>query len=96
MGGAKLALSRYMMTKIIRENGHLVLEGRETTEELRTALIHLRTHFLSECQRRDLGTPIETLIPDITVLAPAKRGRPARSVRDVELPAIPKGPSLGD
>lgn len=96
MGEAKLALSKNTLIKIIRENGHLALEGNEKIGELRIAVIHLRTHFLSECRHSDLGTPIELLVPDITVLAPAKRVRPARRVQDVDLPAIPRGPSLGD
>lgn len=74
-----MAIAKSMMKFIIVQNGHLRLEGDETSEELRMALIHLRGHFPAECQKPGLGIPIEKLLPDITVLTPAKRGRP-RSV----------------
>jgi hypothetical protein len=73
------------MKMLIRKNGHLVIEGGETAEELRLALIFLRGHFQSECQRPELGIPIETLLPDITVLAPNKKARPARVVQTADI-----------
>lgn len=97
--GPTLAIHISRMKEIIRQNGHLVLEGNETTEELRVALMHLWvTHSSAECHRPDIGIPIEVLIPDLAWLMPAKRGRPRKNVETVELPIkpIPRGPSLGD
>jgi hypothetical protein len=79
--GQTLAIHIARMKKIIRANGHLVLEGDESTEDLRQALIYLCGHFPIECQRPELGTPIGELIPDITWLAPRKVPPKRRSVK---------------
>jgi hypothetical protein len=63
-----LALHKNHMISIIRRNGHLVLEGDETTDDLKLALLYLRPHTIDKCRRYDLGVPIETLIPDISVV----------------------------
>lgn len=80
-----MALRHQTMKMLIRKNGHLVIEGGEKAEELRTALIFLRGHESTECQRLGLGIPIEILMPDITVLAPDKKVRPARHVRTADI-----------
>ena len=56
------------MKTIIRRNGHLRLEGDETTEELAMALTYLR-HDHPTCDMFGAGIPIDMLIPDIGVLA---------------------------
>lgn len=63
-----MAIDKRQMRSIIKRNGHLIQTGEESIEELREALIHLRRHTLMTCQRIHLGTPIEMLLPDITVL----------------------------
>lgn len=79
-----MALRHQTMKMLIRKNGHLVLEGGEKADELRTALIHLRSHEIAECKRPHFGIPIEILMPDITVLAPEKRVR-ARRVQSADI-----------
>jgi hypothetical protein len=64
-----LPVYKNTMKKIILRNGHLTLEGDETTEDLRTALLNLRKHTYSKCHRPGLGTPIESLLPNVSVLA---------------------------
>jgi hypothetical protein len=80
-----LALRHQTMKMIIRKNGHLVLEGGEKAEELRTALIYLRGHESAECKRLSFGIPIEALMPDITVLAPVKKAPRARRVQTADI-----------
>lgn len=72
-----------MMRRYIKANGHLILEGNETKEELRLALLSLRKHTYAECKRPHFGTPIEALIPDISVLAPPSTKK--RVVQTVEI-----------
>lgn len=80
-----MAIHISRMKEIIRKNGHLVLEGDEKTEELRTALIHLWvTHSSAECHRPALGIPIEDLIPDLSWLQRSKVGRPRKRVETVD------------
>lgn len=64
-----MAVNKTHMKTIIRRNGHLRLEGDETIEELRIALLYLRQHTYLRCAYPGMGTPIEALIPDISVLA---------------------------
>lgn len=75
-----MAIHKNSMKAIIMNNGHLSLEGDETTEELRTALLNLRKHTYAICQRPGLGTPIEVLIPDISVIGAVRSTR----IRNVE------------
>lgn len=75
-----LALNKTHMKTIIRRNGHLHIVGDETADELRTALLYLRQHTLNRCAYPMIGTPIEALIPDISVLnARSTRTRNART-----------------
>ena len=73
------------MKTIIRRNGHLVIEGDETTDELRTALLYLRQHIYLKCEYPDKGIPIEALIPDISVLAVRSIRTPNARTRTVDI-----------
>lgn len=64
-----MALTKAHMKTIIRRNGHLEIVGDESIDELRTALTYLRQHTYQRCVYPEMGTPIEALIPDISVLA---------------------------
>jgi hypothetical protein len=70
-----LALTTHYMRMVIRANGHLIMDGSERKEDLRKALLYLRQHTYMKCHRPHLGTPIDSLIPDISVLeeGPIKR-----------------------
>lgn len=72
------------MRKIIEAHGHLVLEGDETKPELIEALQNLRKHTYSECRKPYLGTPIDSLLPDISELM-ERSTRIARPVRNVDM-----------
>jgi hypothetical protein len=73
------------MQKIIRLNGHLVLDGDETTEDLRIALIFLSvSHPPEQCKWPEYVVPIDKLIPDISVLQPGKSTK-SRRVTNVDL-----------
>lgn len=76
-----MALTKAHMKTIILRNGHLGLEGDESIDELRTALMYLRQHTYQKCVYPGMGTPIEALIPDISVLT-AKSTR-SRNVKNV-------------
>lgn len=80
-------LAKRTMQRMIIANGHLVMDGDETTDELRDALIFLSTGH--NCRWPEYGVPIEKLIPDITVLAKSgkKPGRPrkSRTVMNVDI-----------
>jgi len=78
-----LIANRLMLERYIVANGHLVMEGNETTTELREALLYLRQHTYRNCHRPELGTPIEVFTPDISVLVGKSTGRP-RLVRSVD------------
>jgi hypothetical protein len=67
-----------MMRRIIKAHGHLVLTGEETKADLTEALLNLRKHTYMECHKPYLGEPIEALMPDMAMLAPAKRHRVKR------------------
>ena len=56
------------MVTIIKRNGHLQVDGTETTEELNEALQYLRAHTINKCYQPQAGIPIESLIPDASVL----------------------------
>jgi hypothetical protein len=71
------------MKKIIRLNGHLQLEGDESTEELFEALLHMSAHTVNECMRPQYGTPIDALIPDFGVLV--IRATPKRNAVNVDI-----------
>lgn len=76
-----MTVHKRVMQNMIVKNGHLVLEGDETTEELRTALYNLRRHTYANCRRPYLGMPIESLLPDISVLAVrSTRSKSAKTV----------------
>jgi hypothetical protein len=79
-----LSMSVVRMRGIIRVNGHLVMEGNETKQELTEALLNLRKHTYSECQRTGLGTPIDALLPDISELV-ERAMTPRKSVRNVDM-----------
>lgn len=74
---------------MIIANGHLIMEGDETTDELRDALIFLSSGH--NCRWPDYGVPIEKLIPDLRVLAKSssKTGKPrkSRTVTNVDISA---------
>lgn len=53
---------------VIAQNGHLVIDGKETKAELIEALLNLRKHTYTVCKAPGKGTPIEALIPDPRVL----------------------------
>jgi hypothetical protein len=75
LGGLQLALNKTHLKTIIRRNGHLRLEGDETKEELQIALIYLRGHTWVKCRNPYGHTPIESLIPDISVLGGLSTGK---------------------
>jgi hypothetical protein len=79
-----LSMSVVRMRGIIRVNGHLVMEGDESKAELTEALLHLRKHTYDKCQRVGLGTPIDSLLPDIAELTERSMS-PRRSVRNVDM-----------
>jgi hypothetical protein len=83
LGVIQLAVTTRRMMAIITANGHLVLEGDETPQELRIALIHLSRHTIEKCMHPEFGAAIETLIPNISVLAPAPTK--TRSVKNVAI-----------
>jgi len=81
-----LALHKNLMRSIIARNGHLQVVGDETTEELREALYNLRKHTYAKCHHPYTGTPIESLLPDISVLAVrSTRSKSARTVVDIDV-----------
>ncbi len=73
-----LISNRLQLERYILANGHLQLEGDESTVELREALLYLRQHTLSHCQHPELGTPIGVIVPDITELTGTSTGRPKK------------------
>lgn len=73
------------MRAVIRQNGHLVLEGKETKAELLEALRNLRKHTYEMCHRPGLGTPIEALIPDTRALDGSSGRRQNAYVVNVDL-----------
>jgi hypothetical protein len=72
------------MRGIIKAHGHLVLEGDETKAELTEALRNLRHHTYTTCHKPYLGTPIESLLPDISELE-ERFTRTPKSVRNVDM-----------
>lgn len=80
-----MAIHKASMKSIIKRNGHLILEGNESKEDLRIALIYLCGHFRTECHRPELGTPIEELVLDITWLTPDRPARPRKSVKTADI-----------
>jgi hypothetical protein len=80
-----LLANRIMMERYIKANGHLIMDGTESTNELREALLYLRQHTQMHCMRPELGTPIEAFIPDITALTGNATGR-KRPVQNVVTP----------
>lgn len=63
-----MGLNKAHMKTIIKRHNHLVLEGDETTQELRSALFYLREHTWTKCHLENKGIPIESLIPDPAVI----------------------------
>ena len=77
-----MAIDKRTMVNMIKRNGHLVLEGDESTTDLHTALLYLRQHTYMKCHNPGLGDPMEALIPDPSVLAiRSLRSRNVESVR---------------
>lgn len=86
-----MALTRYMMQRLITEDGHLKLEGKETEQDLRYALYNLYCHTWRECRspfppERMIGE----ILPNVDALSPTSTYRHPRKSRkkteDVELP----------
>lgn len=63
-----MSIEKRTMISMIRRNGHLTLEGDESTTDLHTALLYLRQHTYMRCHNPGLGVAIEALIPDTSVL----------------------------
>ena len=63
-----MAIHKRHKVTIIKRNGHLIVTGDETTEELNQALLYLRSHTVNKCYQPHAGIPIESLIPDVSVL----------------------------
>ena len=84
----KLALRKERLAAIIRANGHLMIEGDETIEELRDAVTFLYHGHISqrECHKPESGIPIGELITDIRVVIPARMRR--RSATNVDLSSV--------
>ena len=76
--------NRLQLERFIVANGHLVLEGNETSVELREALLYLRQHTYRNCHRPELGTPIAAIVPDIESLTGKSLGRP-RLVKNADI-----------
>lgn len=72
------------MRGIIKAHGHLTLVGDETKPELVEALRNLRSHTWEKCHRPYLGTPIDSLLPDINELE-ARSSYTRRNVRNVDM-----------
>jgi hypothetical protein len=80
-----LPMSSVYMRLIIRENGHLLLDGTEKRDDLKEAILNLyRYHRYSQCRRPDLGTPIECLIPEEYAVT-EKYSRKRRNVHNVDM-----------
>jgi hypothetical protein len=71
--------NRLQLERFILVNGHLRLEGDETTVELREALLYLRQHTYRQCRYPEFGTPIGAILPDISALLGSALGRPPRA-----------------
>jgi hypothetical protein len=79
-----MSMSVVRMRGIIRVNGHLEMEGDESKAELTEALLHLRKHTYDVCKRPGLGSPIDTLLPDIAELT-ERAMTPRRTTRNVDM-----------
>ena len=77
-----MSLSSPMLRAIIREHGHLQLDGTEKIQDLRDALMFLSQHTHDKCHRQHYGEPIESLLPDLTALAPRTYAK--KSVTNVQ------------
>jgi hypothetical protein len=66
---------------LILRHGHLIVTGAESKDELIEALVNLRKHTYATCHRPWLGSPIESIIPDVSILYPKI---PARTRREVK------------
>jgi hypothetical protein len=75
-------MTKEYMRAIIVENGHLVLEGKESKDELHEAILHLWNHRWENC-RTHVGTPIEALVIDIRAFKKGTTGR-HRKVENVQ------------
>lgn len=74
------------MRNVIKRNGHLVMTGEETKEELTEALMNLHVyHQARDCHRLYLGTPIEGLISDMSVLVPKSSKKRNAKVTTVDM-----------
>lgn len=81
-----MALVRSQLAMMIRKNGHLILEGDETTDELRTALMYLSVcHGQADCHRPGLGIPIDILLPNTNALVERSPRRPPAKKRIVDI-----------
>jgi hypothetical protein len=79
-----LAMNIVRMRTLIKAHGHLVMVGDESKAELIEALMNLRKHTYTECAKPYLGTPIDSLLPDISELAERSTRTPSR-VRNVDM-----------
>lgn len=79
-----MSMSIVRMRKLIEAHGHLILVGDESKAELIEALMNLRKHTYMECQRPYLGTPIDSLLPDISELMD-RSNRIPRNVHNVDM-----------
>jgi hypothetical protein len=66
---------------IITQNGHLALEGDESKDDLRRAILYLYDHDTADCRNATVGTSIEDFDFDLTRLIPNyyRRLRTARA-----------------
>lgn len=64
---------------LIMRNSHLVVTGEESKDELIEALRYLCSHTYRTCHKPWMGTPIEAIVPDISILYPKT---PARTRRE--------------
>lgn len=79
-----MALRMQSMQRIIRLNGHLVLDGTETKDELTEAIINLLVdHTSDKCHYPEAYVPIERLTSEDGLLA--KQSRKSRNVMNVDI-----------
>ena len=84
LGGAQLPVRMQTMRRIIRMNGHLIMDGTETKEELTEAIISLLVdHTSDRCHSPESYIPIERLTSEDALLA--KELRKPRNVTVVDI-----------
>jgi hypothetical protein len=88
LGGNAVLANIIMLRRFVTADGHLVMEGDETSDELREALRNLWNHGPAECQQHGIGIPVQFLIVDKSILVPKKRG--PRKKDTLQLPVAPE------